>query len=84
MLCSTSWSLSILSIGYFPRFGLFSSSQQCLKYCNFNYFTVAEILWKCTVSPELWAIYLKSYGNCVFSQNFHTRKLGKVSVFYVV
>ena len=26
----------------------------------------------------------KLYGNCAFPQNFHTRKLGKITVFYAV
>ena len=26
----------------------------------------------------------KLYGNCAFRQNFHTMKLGEITVFYVV
>ena len=42
------------------------------------------ILWKGTVSLEFLANRLKLYGNCVFPQNFHPRKLGKVAVLYAV
>ena len=47
------------------------------KYQNFKEFSVAEILRKSTVS----------YGNStetLFAQNFHTRKLGEISVIYAV
>ena len=37
-----------------------------------------------TVSSEFWATCSKLYGNCAFPQNFHTRKLGEISVFLAV
>ena len=43
-----------------------------------------EILWKGTISAQFWAIPPKLYGNCAFPQNFHTRKLGEITVFYAV
>ena len=43
-----------------------------------------EILVKGTVSAEFQAILPKLCGNCVFHQNFHTRKLGEITVFYAV
>ena len=43
-----------------------------------------EILWKGTASAEFRAICPELYGNRVFPQNFQTRKLGEVSVFYAV
>ena len=30
------------------------------------------------------AKYLKFCGNCVFPQNFYTRKLGEITIFYAV
>ena len=43
-----------------------------------------EILWKDTVSSQFRAIRPKLCGNCVFPQNFHTMKLGEITVFYAV
>ena len=43
-----------------------------------------EILWKGTVSAKFRAIRSKLCGNCAFPQNFHTRKLGEIMVFYAV
>ena len=42
-----------------------------------------DILWKGAVSAEFRASP-KLCGNCVFRQNFHTRKLGQITVFYAV
>ena len=53
----------------------------CVKYRNFTYFPVVESLQKGTVSIEFRP---KLCGNCVFPQNFRTRKLGEISVFYAV
>ena len=35
------------------------------------------------IFAEFWAILPKHWGNCAFSQNFYTRKLGEITVFYV-
>ena len=43
-----------------------------------------EILWEGTVSAEFRAIRPKLCGNCAFPQNFHTRKLEEITVFFVV
>ena len=43
-----------------------------------------EILWKDTVSALFQAIRLKLCRNCAFPQNFHTRKLGEITVFLSV
>ena len=42
-----------------------------IKNENFNWFPGVKILWKLC-------------GNCVFPQNFYSRKLGKITVFYTV
>ena len=42
------------------------------------------ILCKATVSPEFQVNRQKLYGNCVFLQNFQTRKLGKITVFFAL
>ena len=39
-----------------------------------------EILWKSAVLTGFRAIRPKLRRNCAFSQNFHTRKLGEISV----
>ena len=49
------------------------------KYRNFTEFPGVEILWKGTV-----LIHQKLCGNCAFLQNFHTRKLGEIAVFFAV
>ena len=41
-----------------------------------------EILWKDTLDVLFWAFYLKLCGNCAFPPNFHSKKLGEISVFY--
>ena len=55
-----------------------------MKDRNFTLFSGVEILWKSTVSLEFRANRPKLYGNCVFPQNVHTKKLDEVTVFYVV
>ena len=41
-------------------------------------------MWKGTVFAEFRANRSKTYRNCAFPQNLHTRKLGESSVFYAV
>ena len=53
--------------------------RQCKKYRNFTWFPSVEILRKGTVSNRP-----KLCGNCVFPQNFDTRKTGEVTVFFAV
>ena len=43
-----------------------------------------KILWKHRVYAEFRSIRLKLCGNCAFPQNFHTKKLGKITVVYTV
>ena len=43
-----------------------------------------EILRKGIVSAQFRANHPKLCGNCVLPQNFNTRKLGEITVFYVV
>ena len=43
-----------------------------------------EILWKSAVSAEFRANRPKLCGNCAFPQNFHTRKVGEITVFSAV
>ena len=40
-----------------------------------------KILWKESVSTSFWVIGPKLCGNCAFAQNFHSRKLGEITVF---
>ena len=56
----------------------------CVKYRSFTKFSGEGILWKCTVATEFWVTQTKLRGDCLFPQTFHTRKLGKVLVFYAV
>ena len=56
----------------------------CVKYRNFTQFRGVEILWKGTVSRQFRVNRPKLSRNCVFPQNFHTRNLGKITVFYAV
>ena len=46
-------------------------------------FLVWKFLGK-AVSAEFWAVRAKLWGNCVFPQTFHTRKLGQISVYYAI
>ena len=59
-------------------------SHHCVKYRNFTQFPGVEILWKGTVSEWFRANHPKLCRNCAFPQNFHTRKLGEITVFYAV
>ena len=63
-------------------------SAACLlrKVSNFHLFPGADILLNGAVSGvnECPAIRLKLCGNCAFPQNFHTGKLGEISVLYLV
>ena len=43
-----------------------------------------EILWKDTVTAYFLVNRPKLCGNCAFPQNFHTRKLGEITLFYAV
>ena len=43
-----------------------------------------EILWKSIVSKEFQENRLKSCGNCVFLQNFCSKKLGEITAFFAV
>ena len=43
-----------------------------------------EILWNGTVSVEFRKNYTELWGYFDFPQNFHTRKLGEITVFYAV
>ena len=56
----------------------------CMKFRDLTYFPDVEILWKDTASAEICVISTKLCGNCKFPQYFHTRKLGEVTVIYVV
>ena len=59
-------------------------TKHCGKYRNFTKFPDVEILWKGKVSAQFRVIRSKLCGNYAFSQNFHTRKLGEITVFFVV
>ena len=43
-----------------------------------------NIMWKGTVSAYFRANHSKLCRNCAFPQNFHTRKLDEIAVFYEV
>ena len=43
-----------------------------------------ETLWKDTVSAYFRGIRTKLCGNCAFPRNFHTRKLGEITIFFAV
>ena len=64
--------------------GFISNKRHCVKYLNFTYLCGVEILWKRKVSAEFQVLNSKLCGNCAFPINFHTRKLGAISVFYAV
>ena len=53
----------------------------CLLLCNFE-----VIYWQSSRQKylETQGILCAKYLNCPFPQNFHTRKLGEVKVFYAV
>ena len=57
-----------VSVCYFVEY---RNKMHCVKHQNFTKFLSVEILWKLCRS-------------CAFFQNFHTRKLGEISVFYTV
>ena len=55
-----------------------------IKCRDFTEFPSVEIFWKGTVFAEFRVNRPKFYGNRTFPQNFHTMKLAKITVFYVV
>ena len=56
----------------------------CIKYHNFTLRSSVETFWKRTASVKSLANHSKLCRNCAFPQNFHTRKLGEILVFYAV
>ena len=63
---------------------MFIISNRCIKYENFTLIPGMEILWKRTVSADFQAIVPRVCKNCALPQNFHTRNLREISVFYAV
>ena len=64
-----------------------SSNFLVWKFCGKTQFPHSfgrEILWKGTVSAVVSANRPKLCRNCAFPQNFHTKKLGEIALFYVV
>ena len=51
-----------------------------LLYCK----NTVKILWKDTASAKFWVNLPKLYEKCVVPENFYTKKLGKISVFYAI
>ena len=43
-----------------------------------------EILWENTISPEFRVNHPKPWWNYAFPPSFHARKLGEITIFYVV
>ena len=76
-------------------FESYSNLNTSLKYSKFQIITlfqntvispnflVCEFFGK-RVSPEFWANHSKLYGNCAFLQNFQTKKLSDILVFWAV
>ena len=76
-------------------FESYSNLNTSLKYSKFQIITlfqntvispnflVCEFCGK-RVSPEFWANHSKLYGNCAFLQNFQTKKLSDILVFWAV
>ena len=61
-----------------------SDGHHCVKYLNFTEYPGVKVLWKDTVSAEFLANCSKLCGNCTLPQNFHTRKLDEITIFYQV
>ena len=57
--------------------------RQQVLYVKYRY-PGMQILWKGTISADFRAIRLKLYGRYAFLQDFHTRNLCEISVFYVM
>ena len=55
-----------------------------INYRNLTQFPGVEILWKRKVTVDIRTIRAKLCGNSEFTQNFHIRKTGGISVFYTV
>ena len=62
----------------------FRAACHYVKYRDFTWFLDVKILRKSTVSEEFQANCMKCCWNCVFPQNFHTRKLGEITAFCIV
>ena len=59
---------------------IYVEAQHYEKYRNFTWFSGVEILRKGIVSAQFRANCPKLCGNCVFPQNFHTRKSGEITI----
>ena len=57
---------------------------QKIPQSNFTQFHGVEMFWKDTGLSQFRAIFQKLCGNCAFLQNFHTMKLGEITVFFTV
>ena len=62
----------------------FNFFYHCVKYQNSTLFSGKYIFWKHTVFIAFLTTCPKIFENCAFPQNFHTRKLDKISVFYTL
>ena len=83
---NSNYGLNYYKIPSYRNFWTGCEVGHCIKYGNLTQFPCVEILWEGTVSAQFRMIRPKLYGNCacVFPQNLHTKKLGKMTVFYAV
>ena len=58
--------------------------EHCTKYWNFTQSPGVEILHKQTVSVDPWTIHPKTCGNCLPTENLHTKKSEEIPALYVV
>ena len=54
------------------------------KYRNITQVPGAQVLSKGTFFAQFWANSPKLCGKCAFPQNFHTRKVGEITLFFAV
>ena len=66
------------------RTAFFMANKTQLKIPQFYLISWCEILWKDIVSAQFRANCPKLCGNCAFSQSYHTKRLGEITVLFAI
>lgn len=76
--------LRTTQVYFWPKWNMTNTEMRSISQHNFTLFPVAETFWNHPVSVDCQANRSKLSGNYAFPQNFHTRKLGEISAFYIL
>ena len=78
------WNTAVKASDIFDSVMIGDDLKSLYKIPEFHLITYVKILWKSRDSTNFQVSRLKLSGNCAFSQNFRTRKLSEITVFYAV